>query len=72
MDGPRVQEAVLRAEMVSKPEARRLVLLKPADEATWYLGMLSIRPTCRIEAQAGFSSVQRRPWRRRIAYAVSG
>ena len=57
MGGPRIQEAARRAERASKPEARILVLrngaapdvvgcvlLEPADEATWYLGMLSIRP----------------------------
>ena len=56
IDGDRIEEETLRADLAAKPQAHLLlhedgehgllgcVWLEPAGEAVWYLGMLAVRP----------------------------
>jgi len=56
LDGERVTEAALRADVAAKPDAQLLVWrndagelmghlwLEPADGDAWYLGLLTVRP----------------------------
>jgi predicted N-acetyltransferase YhbS len=56
LDGDRLTEAALRADLAAKPQAQLLVWrdavgellghcwLEPADAGAWYLGLLTVRP----------------------------